>query len=266
MARAIGPLTTTSGPENHVVATKPCTLNVVGAGRLERRQHDRQVLRETAGHHRVDRDLLDRALDEVGRNDRDDVGRIAGGARAHAGDPLGGRRHEGEPVAPTARVHRLALVLGVAELDRAGLQLRGDQGNEAGVDDFGIVRSRPASGTPVGETDAEIVDAGELLPPAALPADEPVDLVPVLHANQRRHGVDVERERNVEPGVVVRADAVGKRGIVLGVDRELLAELREDGRDELARRARPLHDCDEAVRNHATLSVSCVPGGSRWLV
>ena len=40
---------------------------------FDRGEHDRQVLGPAAGHHRVDRDLLDRALDEVGRDDRDDV-------------------------------------------------------------------------------------------------------------------------------------------------------------------------------------------------
>ncbi len=48
------------------------------------RQHHRQVLRQAAGHHRVDRHLLDRALDQVGRHDRDHFVLVAARAGEHA--------------------------------------------------------------------------------------------------------------------------------------------------------------------------------------
>ena len=65
---------------------QPVHVELVGARGLDRGDDHGQILRSTPGHHRVDRDLLDGAFHEVGRDDRDDLLRVAGGAGEHPHD------------------------------------------------------------------------------------------------------------------------------------------------------------------------------------
>ena len=58
ISRAIGPLTTSSGPAMCVVAWTPLRLKALVGQRQHRRAHDRRVVRLAAGHHHVDREHL----------------------------------------------------------------------------------------------------------------------------------------------------------------------------------------------------------------
>ena len=98
IARAIGPFTMTSGPENQAVREQSVRVELVGACGLDRGEHHRQVLGPATGQHRVHRDLLDRALDEVGRRPPRRCVRVAVGAAEHARDTLGRRAHHRQPV------------------------------------------------------------------------------------------------------------------------------------------------------------------------
>ena len=68
IARVIGPFTITSGPGEPRRREHAVDVELVGARGLDRGEHDREVLGPAARHHRVDRDLLDRAVDEIGRD------------------------------------------------------------------------------------------------------------------------------------------------------------------------------------------------------
>ena len=114
-ASAYGPLTTTTGPGGAVVATTPCSANVLAAGGLDRGEHDRQLGPGAAGHDRVDRDLLDGRAAAVGRHDADEVLRMARRVLEHRDDALGRRRDNRQPVGHAARVQRLERVLELAD-------------------------------------------------------------------------------------------------------------------------------------------------------
>ncbi len=156
-------------------------VELVGAGRLERGEHDRQVLRQAARHHRVDRHLLDRALDEVRRHDRDDVGRDGACVPAHmraTRSGVGGT--SGRPsLHPRAYIASLsssaspsstvrACRFGVIDATRrasttSGSWVRDPQpGRQSG-------RPTPRSSTPVNSSQR-----------TAFPAVEPIDDVPVF--------------------------------------------------------------------------------------
>src|SRR5207248_856222 len=86
-----------------------------------------------------------------------------------------------------------------------------------------------------------------------------IDDLTTLHPQQRRDRVDVERERQLEVGVVTSTETLRKCGIVLRVDRERLAgvtavprQLCEHRNDELTRRAVALDDRDETVGYHVS--------------
>ena len=68
------------------------------ADRLDGGEHDRQLRARAAGHHRVDRDLLDGRLAAVGRHDADDVLRVARRVLEHRHDALGRRRDDRQAV------------------------------------------------------------------------------------------------------------------------------------------------------------------------
>ena len=179
-----------------------------------------QVLGPAAGHHRVDRDLLDRALDEVGRHDRDDVvgrarrARDMRATRSTVGGTSG--RPSLQPRAYIASASSSASPSSTRA--RAAASARSRATSRASTTSGSCVREpqpgrqsgrrRPRPSTPV--------NASHWLrsqPSSAL------DDLAVLDAQQRRHGVDVERERDLEVAVVARADAVGERRVVLRVDR-----------------------------------------------
>ena len=66
--------------------------------RLDRREHDRQILGTAARHHRVDRHLLDGRAAVVGRDLAHEVLAIAGGAGQHPLHALARRRDHGQAV------------------------------------------------------------------------------------------------------------------------------------------------------------------------
>ena len=92
-------------------------VELVGAGRLQRGQHDREVLGEAAGHDRVDGRLLHRALDEVRRHHGDLLAGIASGPAEHAEDAFRSRWDDRQAVRPAAGVGRLDGVLLAPQLD-----------------------------------------------------------------------------------------------------------------------------------------------------
>ena len=110
MARLIGPLTTTTGPTNQVVASTPCMLNSSVHTASTARQHHRQVLGAAPGHDRVDRHFLHRGRRQVRGNDRPPPHRALGRCRPAwpaPASPLGGttgsRRSSPGPTWPRAR-------------------------------------------------------------------------------------------------------------------------------------------------------------------
>ena len=113
-----------TGPTGIVVASTPWMLNSSVQVASTRGEHQRQVLGLAAGHHRVDRDLLDRALDEVGRHDGDDVVGRAGRALEHPQHARLGRRHDRQAVGPAAVEQRLQLVLERRRARRGGSAAR----------------------------------------------------------------------------------------------------------------------------------------------
>ena len=100
---------------------QPVHVELVGAGGFDRGEHHRQVLGPAPGHHRVDRHLLDRALDEVGRHDGHHLVGGAGGAVEHAQHPCLGRRHHREAVGPAPFVQRLDRILERRQVDAAAV-------------------------------------------------------------------------------------------------------------------------------------------------
>ncbi len=92
-------------------------VELAGTRSRDRGQDDGQILGSAAGHDRVDRDLLDGAFDQVGRNHRDDFVGLPRGPGEHPRDPLRRRGHERKAVGPTSVVHRFGLVLVRAEFD-----------------------------------------------------------------------------------------------------------------------------------------------------
>ena len=70
----------------------------------QRGQHGREVLRQAAGHHRVDRGVLHAALAACRGVPRDDLFGWAAGDGEKALDPLAGGRHDGQAVGPALLV------------------------------------------------------------------------------------------------------------------------------------------------------------------
>ena len=118
------------------------------------------------------------------------------GAGEHAHDARRGRRHEREAVGPAALVHRLGVVLLVAERDpaRAWSRARAD-GVARARGDRGVLGARAAARAVSGQSGAERrsrpVRASQLL---AAPADGAADLDAVVDSQQRRDGVEIEGE------------------------------------------------------------------------
>jgi hypothetical protein len=81
------------------------------------------VLGRATGHHCVHRDLLDRDLHQVGRNDGDDLVAPSAGPFQHPQHSGFRRRDEREPVGPATIEQRLDLVLELGQRDAAGPEL-----------------------------------------------------------------------------------------------------------------------------------------------
>ena len=152
-------------------------LNSSVQARLDRGEHDRQVLGPAAGHHRVDRDLLDRALDEVGRDDAPRPRRAARvvpssmrSTRASVGGTTG--RPSVQPRSNIASTSSSS----VGQLDPPAAQHGSAEAHPQLVDAIGVDRQRAAPGPVVGQAGAEAGLAGERLPlrrVASRPAGRP---------------------------------------------------------------------------------------------
>ena len=136
--------------------------------------------------HRVDRDLLDRALDEVGRHDGDDLVGRARRALEHPQHARLGRRDDGQPVGPArgrtsprprprGRRARRAATASVAAamadgelLGHAGVErLRAAAGAVLGQAVAEATRRRTAAATPTGPTRRAARPPGRARPAAA---------------------------------------------------------------------------------------------------
>ena len=164
MRRAMGPSTITSGPANQVVARSPCMLNSVVHTACDGREDDRQVLGAAAREHRVDRDLLHRAVHEVRRHDRDDLVGCPRGALEHPQHPGLGRRHDRQPVGPAAVEERLVLVLQLRQVDATAGQPPGPEPHREAVDLVGVQRAAAAPRPLLGQPLPQRRHAGERLP------------------------------------------------------------------------------------------------------
>src|SRR5438105_9873463 len=91
------------------------------AGRLDGGEHDREYVLRAAGHHGVDRDLLDGRFAVVGRHERDEVLRVAARRLEHRHHPLWGWRDQRQSVGESTIEHRLERILELAYLELAGL-------------------------------------------------------------------------------------------------------------------------------------------------
>ena len=158
MARVPGPLQTMTGPTGMVVASTPWMLNSSVHTASTRGDHPRQVLGLAAGHHGVDRDLLDRHRHQVGRHDGDHLVRVAVVPCEHAQHPLLGGRHHRQAVGEAAVEHRLHLVVEIGELDAARLQhVAAERGRAARRPDRGRRYIEPQPGSHDGQVVAEVV-------------------------------------------------------------------------------------------------------------
>ena len=168
---AIGPLTITIGPENCVVHSRPCMREQRIERGLEHAQHDRHVLGLAAGHHRVDRHLLDRARARgwAGscRRPRRACARCrpacAGCARRSAARPAGRRSSRARSRLRSDR----PIADGDAARVQAGLAVARDQRlRHAGLD---ASWSRSRAATPAGRRPVAGI-AGDAQPFVAVPA------------------------------------------------------------------------------------------------
>ena len=251
MRRRIGPLTTTHRPDRHRRGQQAVHVELVGAGGLDRGEHDGQVLGPAPGQHGVDRDLLDRALDEVGRHDGDDLVGRPGRALEHAQHPGLGGRHDGQAVGPAAVEHRLDLVLELAELDPAAAQRRCPRSARASSSATSGSRvSEPQPGRCSGRSAPRPATPVSASHCGAVPADGAVDLGAASRPDERRHRLDVEREASARARCRRRRrDALGERRVVLGEHRQRVdrGELARAPARRAAGRAVPLHHGDESV-------------------
>ncbi len=240
-------------PDRHRRGQQTVDVELVGARRLDAGDDDGEVLGLAPREHGVDRDLLHRALDQVGWDDGDDVAGRAGRALEHAQHARLGRRDERQAVAPSPLEHRLDLVLERAHLHAPRREPVPFEAHPQLVDHRRVDGEGTASRAHVGQLLPEPVDAGARRPLRAAPAHRAVALDTALDAQQRGHGLDPVVVRHRE--VLVEhdlADAARERRVVLRVDGELhvgvRVELREHGFDHPARRAVALHDRHDPVR------------------
>ena len=189
-------------------------VELVGAGALQRRQDNRQVLGQAAGEDRVDRHLLDSALDQVGRDHRHHLMGIAGGPREHPEHPLGRRWHHRQAVAPTPRIGGFELVLGGAEDDPAGDQPAAVEACRQPLRHPRLDGQRATAGPVLGEAVAEPADARQLFPLRPQPALQRADHLAIPHPEQRRHDLDALAIGPLQVGVVDRVGTLREGRVV----------------------------------------------------
>ena len=205
-------------------------------------------------------------VDEVGRDDGDDLGGVARRAREHAQHPLLGRRDDRQSVGPAAVVHRLELVLEVGQLDPARGEPASAQAPLERLLDLRLDRARPAARPVLGQPGTQPGDPGQRLPALAQPALGALDLGAVLDAQEGRHRLHLQAPAALELAVVDDGQPRREARVVLADDGERPGggELRQHRHDELARRALPLDHRDPAVRElHPPTVAPCCAGGRR---
>ena len=167
-------------------------------------------------HHRVDRDLLDRAFDEIGRDDGDHVVRGAGRRRASARP---GPRWAGQLAARRSTPEqRLDRIFQRSQIDAPASQDRAAEADPELVEPQRILGEGATAGSPRGKVGPESLDARERLPLLPRPPDDAFALLAPVETEHRRHRVELELPGHLEVGVVERAtQLVGEAGIVLAV-------------------------------------------------
>ena len=218
--------------------------------RFDRRQHHGQVLGLAARHHRVDRNLLDSELDQVGRAQAQNLAGIAAGAREHPEHPLLGGDDDRKAVGPAALVDRLDLVLVIAERDAARVEPRLAEADPEVLQGAGLDVQRSAARPHRREVRADARHAADALPFGAVPAVGARHFLAAVQADQGGHDLDAEPVRYVQRGVVdAGLERLGEAGVVLRVDGEPAPclERREHRRGQYAGRAVALDHRDQAV-------------------
>ncbi len=107
------------------------------------------------GHHRVDGDLLDGALHEIGRDHRDDLVGRSGGAFEHAQHAGLGGSDDGKTVGPASIEQGLGLVLERGDLDAPTAQDGAAEAHREHVDHVGVDGQRAAPRPLFGQVRAE---------------------------------------------------------------------------------------------------------------
>ncbi len=225
-------------------------VELVGAGRLQGRDHHRQVLGTTARQHGVDGHLLHGALGHVRRHHGHDVGGGAVGALQHRQHPRLGGRHYRHAVGPAPVVHRLPGVLQGGDLDAPALEPRPREAHRQLVGQRRVDAERAAAGPELRQALAETRSAGEGLPLLTRPALDALDGPAGFDLEQRGDGVDVVVPRQGEVGVVQHPVGIGgEPWVVLGDDAEPggVREFGEHGRHQHAGGAVVLDHGDEAI-------------------
>ena len=113
-------------------------VEVVGADRLDCGDDDRQVVGLAAGHHGVDRDLLDGHVGEVRWHDGHDLVGGASGALEHPKDAGFGGGNDRQAVGPVPVVEGLPLVFEGGDLDPPAAHRRAGETHGEFVGAIGI--------------------------------------------------------------------------------------------------------------------------------
>lgn len=227
----------------------PVDVERVGADRLDRGDHPREVLGTAPGHHRVDGDLLDRDLDQIGRHDGDDLVGGSGGALEHAQHPgLAGWDH-GQAVGPAAVEQGLHLVLEPGQFHPPRPEPRPREPSEELIGEVGVDALGTTARPEIGQVRTEIGETRQLLPRPPGPPDGAVDLLSAGHLQERRYRLDAVVPAHRQLPVVDRGVAGGERRVVLAHDGQGagFGQLGEHRHHEGAGGTIALHDDDESV-------------------
>jgi hypothetical protein len=151
------------GADRHGGREQSVHVELVVADGLDRGDDPGQVLGQAAGHDGRDRDLFDGGLNEVGRNDRDDLVGWSRGAFEHGEHSLGGWGHERQTIAPPHAMHVLEFVFGLGEVEVSRSKERSGVPGTQGVDEIRVDAHRSATWTLFGKAEVlgELIDAGQ---------------------------------------------------------------------------------------------------------
>ena len=165
-------------------------VELIGADRVHRGQHHREVLRSTARHDSVDGNLLDGAFGEVWRYQCHHLVRVTHGALQNAGHQVLSRWHHRESVRPPSVEHHLVVVVESCNLHPARFEHRALEPGPEFVDPPGVNRQRASTGLEVGKVGPKGSLTGEVVPGVAVPAGGPGHLSSALDAYQGGDSVE----------------------------------------------------------------------------